>query len=121
MIPVIAIATVAVCAFAQSAEKPPEFEVASVKVAPPRDGPGPRYAGTRGGPGTDDPGRISYTNLSLKNLLMNAWDMKTYQVTGPSWMELEYRYDIVAKVPEGATKEQVKLMLLSLLKERFKL
>ncbi len=46
--------------------------------------------------------------------------MKTYQVSGPTWMDTE-RFDIVAKVPRDASKDDVKLMLQNLLTERFKL
>jgi uncharacterized protein (TIGR03435 family) len=44
--------------------------------------------------------------------------VKTYQVSGPAWLNTE-RYDIVAKVPAGATKEQVNVMWQKLLAERF--
>jgi uncharacterized protein (TIGR03435 family) len=40
---------------------------------------------------------------------MTAYDVKMYQVSGPSWLDTE-RYDIVAKVPAGATKEHVNVM-----------
>ncbi len=49
---------------------------------------------------------------------MTAYDLKTYQVNGPAWMNSE-RYDILAKVPAGATKEQVGAMWQNLLAERF--
>jgi uncharacterized protein (TIGR03435 family) len=49
---------------------------------------------------------------------MIAYDVKEYQVSGPVWLNSE-RYDIVAKVPAGATNEQVKLMWQNLLAERF--
>jgi uncharacterized protein (TIGR03435 family) len=94
------------------------FEVASVKPAPPPNPGGPMFVGSRGGPGTPDPGQITWTNATLKNLLMIAYDVKLYQINGPSWLDTE-RYNIVAKVPEGATKEQVNVMWQNLLKERF--
>jgi len=96
-----------------------EFEVASVKPAVPQAG-GPRYVRIVGGPGTADPGRITCSNYALIALIATAYDVMNYQVTGPSWLDTE-RYDIVAKVPEGANREQVKLMLQNLLLERFKL
>lgn len=96
-----------------------EFEVASVKPSAPITG-GPFLVGGRGGPGTADPGRITYTNYALRNVIMAAYEVKPYQVNGPAWLDTE-RFDIVAKVPEGATKEQVKLMWQSLLADRFKL
>jgi uncharacterized protein (TIGR03435 family) len=49
---------------------------------------------------------------------MTAYDVKEYQVSGPAWLNTE-RYDIIAKVAEGATKEQVNLMWQNLLAERF--
>jgi len=49
---------------------------------------------------------------------MTAYDLKTYQIVGPAWMDTE-RYDIVVKVPAGTTKEQVNSMWQHLLAERF--
>jgi uncharacterized protein (TIGR03435 family) len=47
--------------------------------------------------------------------------VKRSQISGaPNWLD-SVRFDIVAKVPEGATKEQAKVMLQNLLAERFKL
>jgi uncharacterized protein (TIGR03435 family) len=74
----------------------------------------------RGGPGSSDPGRITYTNISLMSVLTRAYDVKAYQISGPDWLDME-RYDIAAKVPAGATKEQFNLMLQNLLAERFNL
>lgn len=115
-------------AFGQPANSTPSFEVASVKpAAPPVSSMGPgggmRFAirmGAKGGPGTSDPGQITYSNMSMKSLLVAAYGVKTYQVSGPGWMDTE-RFDIAAKVPQGATKDDVKLMLQNLLAERFKL
>ncbi len=95
------------------------FEVASVKRTPPPE-PNARvfFGPPRGGPGTSDPGQITWTNAALRNILMTAYDVQTYQVTAPGWLATE-RYDIVAKVPPGATKAQVNVMWQNLLKERF--
>lgn len=94
------------------------FEVASVKPAAPPAADGRMFFGGRGGPGTPDPGQITWTNATLKTLLTIAYDVKNYQVNGPAWLDTE-RYDIIAKVPEGATKEQVNVMWQNLLRERF--
>jgi uncharacterized protein (TIGR03435 family) len=51
-------------------------------------------------------------------MLLTAYDLKNYQVNGPSWLDSE-RYDVVAKVPPGATKEQVRVMWQNLLRDRF--
>ena len=100
----------------------PSFEVASVKPAePPAAGQGGAFrVMMRGGPGTPDPGQLTYSNVSLKNVIQNAYDVKGYQITGPKWLDSE-RFDITAKIPKGTTKDEFKLMLQNLLAERFKL
>ena len=67
-----------------------------------------------------DPGRINYTAVSLKNVLMRAYRVRVYQITGPSWIDNE-RFNITAKLPDGTTQDQVPEMLQNLLAERFKL
>jgi uncharacterized protein (TIGR03435 family) len=107
-------------AYGQAVDARPEFEVASVKPSPPPgDGRGMRV-GWNGGPGTNDPGRFTTENLSLNNLMTLAYEIPDYRLTAPDWMQ-SARFDIVAKIPEGATKEQFQLMLQRLLVERFRL
>jgi len=106
-------------AFAQTAQNSPSFEVASVKPAAPIAGNGIRIM-MRGGPGSSDPGQITYSNVTLKDVLTNAYGVKRFQISGPGWLDSE-RYDIVAKLPRGATKAQFMAMLQNLLAERFKL
>jgi uncharacterized protein (TIGR03435 family) len=101
-------------AWAQPAPAPPAFEVASIKPAAPQ---APGRMMVRMG---SDPGRVNYTNVSLKDVLARAYEVKRYQVSGPSWLDSE-RYDIIAKVPDGVPKEQIPAMLRSLLAERFKM
>lgn len=95
------------------------FEVASVKPTPPPEPNARQFFGPpRGGPGTRDPGQITWSSAALRNIVMTAYDVQTFQVTAPDWMASE-RYDIIAKVPAGATKSQINLMWQRLLKERF--
>jgi len=95
------------------------FEVASVKpAAPPVDGR--MMVRSTGGPGTPDPGQATFTNLTQRLLLAKAYGVQEYQISGPSLLDSE-RYEIVVKVPKGATKEQFMVMLQNLLAERFKL
>ena len=95
------------------------FEVASVKPSAPVPPSGGVYFGpARGGPGTPDPGQITWSYARLIDLLMTAYDVKAYQISGPPWMATE-RYNVIAKVPEGSTKEQVNVMWQNLLTERF--
>jgi uncharacterized protein (TIGR03435 family) len=97
----------------------PSFEAASIKPAAPMQ-QGRMMIGMRGGPGTPEPGQMTFTNVSLGNLIEMAYEVKSYQVTGPGWLD-STRFDIAAKVPTGATKEQSRLMLQNLLADRFKL
>ncbi len=104
---------------AQPSEAPIQFEVASVKPAPPPSGGGMMTAYS-GGPGSRDPGTIVYTNASLSDLVMRAYGLKPYQLSAPRWLATA-RFDIVAKVPSGATRDQVPEMWRALLAERFQL
>ncbi len=106
----------------QTVDKTLKFDVASVKPAAlPAGGPGRMmFAPTSGGPGTNDPGRIHYPYLSLKALLMSAYDVKDFQISGPAWLDTE-RFDITATMPPETTKEQLRIMLQNLLAERFKM
>jgi uncharacterized protein (TIGR03435 family) len=98
-----------------------EFEVASVKVAPPPGSPGAfRGMGMMGGPGTSDPTRIRYRNFTLKALVEVAYEVPFFQISGPGWVEDEH-YEIIATLPKDTTKEQAHLMLRKLVKERFQL
>jgi uncharacterized protein (TIGR03435 family) len=96
------------------------FEVASIKPAAPQAMA--RLQGSvDGGPGTSAPGRIRFTDMPLRVLIMRAYNVQSFQVSGPSWMESQ-RFDVIAKVPDGAaTKEDVQIMLQNLLADRFKL
>lgn len=105
-------------ALAQTADNP-TFEVASVRRSrPPGAGERIFFGPPRGGPGTSDPGRITWTRAALRNILMTAYSARTFQVVGPDWLSTE-RYDIAANVPAGATAEQVPRMWQNLLRERF--
>src|ERR1017187_2245597 len=113
--------------YAQSTDPPIAFEVASVKPGTqptPQDMGGGRMmvrsGGCQGGPGSTDPGRLSCQNVSLSNFISTAYNLKRYQFAFPAWMD-DARFDITAKAPAGATKEQLRSMEQNLLAERFKL
>jgi uncharacterized protein (TIGR03435 family) len=88
------------------------FEVASVRRSDPKASP-------FGKPLTYTSGRYTGEG-SLATLAWNAYGIKeAYQIEWASpWMASE-RYEIMAKVPDGATTEQVHIMLQRLLAERF--
>ena len=95
-------------------EANPAFEVASVK--PNKSGDGRVMIGM---PPT---GRFTATNVALRMLLTQAYEVQAFQIVGgPSWLGSD-RFDIVAKAPEGAVApEQLRPMLRALLADRFKL
>ena len=103
-------------AWAQSGT-PRTFEVASIKPAVLT--PGRRLTPLDGGPGTKSPTRLSGT-VSMKELLTRAYGVKSYQISGPAWIDTDV-YEIAASVPAGVSKEQVAEMLRNLLVERFHL
>jgi len=109
----VALASVAV---AQSPLRPPQFEVASIKPSAPDAVDGGMY----GGPGTKDPALFSCENTDLTSLVVAAYDIPRYRFSGPAWMR-STRFSVSAKVPDGTTKEQFKLMQQALLAERFRL
>src|SRR4051794_21083937 len=100
----IAALSVFACAVAYAQTTTPVFEVASIKPSsPPEAGKGITM-GSRGGPGSPDPGRWTAYNFSLNNIVANAYGLRPYELVCPDWMRTE-RFDINAKVPEGATKD----------------
>jgi uncharacterized protein (TIGR03435 family) len=96
----------------------PSFEVAAIKLAEPQDDRTSGAADIRGGPGSPDPGQIRAFEVTVKQLLRTAYDVTAYRVVGPEWLDLE-RYTITAKVPPGASKDEVRAMWRNLLTERF--
>jgi uncharacterized protein (TIGR03435 family) len=98
----------------------PAFEVATIRPAEPLDmakiaqGQMPRLGAHVDG------ARAEYRYLSLRDLMILAYKLQPGQISGPDWIATQ-RFDIVAKMPDGATKDQSNLMLQSLLEERFKM
>jgi bla regulator protein BlaR1 len=107
------------------------FDVASVKPAsvPPairvmddgkvgvQKGSGVSIPRNTGGPGTDDPGRIHYPLITLKQLLRRAWD-SYYEIDGPGWLDSR-AVTVDATMPPDTTKAQFQEMLRNLITERF--
>lgn len=108
------------CVYSQSADSRPAFEVAAIKPSAQLDARRVPPRAMSGGPGTPDPSRVSIQFFSLSNLVILAYTLHPYQLSAPSWLETE-RFDIVAKVPDGATKQQLPLIVQNLLGERFHL
>jgi uncharacterized protein (TIGR03435 family) len=87
------------------------FEVASVK---------PNNSGSGSSSTHTSRGEIKMENVSLKMWIEQAYNVKDYSLSGPAWLDGD-RFDVIGKLPAGAKAAQIKLMLQSLLVERFKL
>jgi uncharacterized protein (TIGR03435 family) len=66
-------------------------------------------------------GRFTATNVSLGLLIRNAYQLPIFRVSGGTdWIESD-RFDVVATAGYDATQAQLRLMVQTLLAERFKL
>jgi hypothetical protein len=106
---------------AQTIDKQLTFDVASIKPeAPPAMIGGGRSTvrkmGPSGGPGSKDPGRISYPMTTVRNLMMVAYDVKSDQISGPPTIDTE-RFEAQATMPPDTSEENLKIMLQNLLAE----
>ena len=117
------------CAAMYAQDPRPSFEVASIRPAAPRPAvfmpgaPGsPRTCPVTGcgGPGTSEPGRITFINASLRNLIRVAYNLELYQLEAPGWLE-SARFDVIATLHPGSTRDEANLMLQNLLADRFQL
>jgi uncharacterized protein (TIGR03435 family) len=93
---------------------PTQFEVSSIHPNTAND---TRTSMNWGGP------TFTVTGITLKRLVMQAYNLQDFQVTGgPAWFDKD-RWDLTAKAPDGInTKPEVlRVMLQSLLAERFHL
>jgi uncharacterized protein (TIGR03435 family) len=102
----------------------PEFEVASVKIVPPSNNTESYMPTLDIEPG----GTLHISNRRLDEIIMMAYNIGVKQLSGPRWLtepttdpSVVTRYEILAKVPSDAKKDQIPLMLQKLLEDRFKL
>ena len=112
---------VTAAAFGQAPASKLVFDVASVRPSPPPDmqkmmmdlqaGKKPESVHIEGL-------RATFVYMSVKQLIAYAYKLRAYEVTGPDWMITD-RFDILARMPDGSTKEDVPAMLQALLKDRF--
>jgi bla regulator protein blaR1 len=90
------------------------FDVASVK----------RSTGTIEDPrrlNVSPTGSFTATNVTVRALLRYAYDVQDFQIAGgPAWLN-DDRFNVLAKAPDWTPAARIRLMLRSLLMERFKL
>ena len=109
-----AAAVVALLSAVAEAQPPPQFEVASIRPSAEQQlgqaSIGIHISGSQ----------VRVAGLTLRDYVAMAYRLPANQVTGPDWMT-QVRFDVAAKVPDGATMNQVPEMFQALLAERFEL
>jgi uncharacterized protein (TIGR03435 family) len=110
--------------YGQAQGQAPGFEVASIKPHPPAVD-APIFKNPDVNPIRISGSRVDLQTIGLKGLVMDAYNVKEYQVSGgPVWASrLDSTYDVAAKTEGDVAQsmDQVRLMLRSLLAERFHL
>jgi uncharacterized protein (TIGR03435 family) len=102
----------AIC-LAQSPDAP-KFEIADVHLSAKTTNAFPQTSPARNG-------RYQIKTASMVDLISIAYGFAADKVLGgPNWIEMD-RFDVIAKLPPDSTPETQKLMLQSLLEDRFKL
>ena len=104
----------------QAQEKPPAFEVVSVKPSNPNS-TSPLGAVPMVLPAAN--GRFTATNVPLRLLVRMAYGVQDFQIDGgPSW-QMSQRYDITGKAEDGfaGAPQSMMPMVKTLLADRFKL
>src|SRR5579872_7354778 len=92
-------------ASAQTAGQP-AFEVATIKSAAMPTAEALMKGGKMSMGMKVDGARVDIGFMSLADIVRQAYRVKTYQVSGPDWIQTA-RFDIQAKIPEGASTDQV--------------
>ena len=108
----IVLALLALSGTLRAQPSPPRFEIADVHRSDSLQVFG-------GGNGALYGDRFIVRQVSLADLISNAWSIDARNIQGgPSWLELD-RYDVIAKTAPRTPTATLKLMLRSLLEERF--
>ena len=66
------------------------------------------------------PGTLRMRDVSVETCIKWAYGVQYSQISGPAWIDSD-KFDITAKADAAATDEQMKLMLQTLLADRFRL
>jgi len=110
-------------AFGQSTRQRPTFEIADVHVSPRINTINilGRIGSTLDFGTSLRDGRYEVRNATMVDLIQTAYSVEADRVAGgPNWLELD-RFDVTARVSPNTPQATLKLMLQSLLADRFKL
>jgi uncharacterized protein (TIGR03435 family) len=92
----------------------PAFEVASIKPTKLDTGDSQIGANANGS-------MYTARNVAVRRIIMRAYNVADWRISGgPSWLDTD-KYDLDAKPEKPTTVEELRLMLQTLLAERFKL
>jgi len=89
------------------------FEVASIRPSGPKS-----VRGSEGGPGSEDPARYTFGRANLIDFILVAYHVESLQVASKLPLDAD-EFDLAARVPAGATRDEFRIMLRNLLAERF--
>jgi uncharacterized protein (TIGR03435 family) len=93
--------------------KSPEFEAASIRPSTDKS-----IRGSEGGPGSESPTLYRFDRARLLDLICIAWNVDSFQVSSAAALD-RGGFDLTARLPDGATKDQFRAMLQNLLADRF--
>lgn len=113
MRPAVLLLMTALVSYGQRGAEPPQYEVASIK------------------PNADDDFRFAFrferdgtlyaTGITLKRLMMTAYNLQGFRfIGGPGWVDAK-RWDVQARPGRAASDGQIRHMLRTLLEDRFQL
>ena len=93
----------------------PKFEMTDVHASPTAHGFAQNFGGVL------REGKYVNRDVTLLKLIASAYGLSEDNIAGgPSWLSSDL-FDVIAKVPGGANREDVQIMLQNLLADRFKL
>jgi uncharacterized protein (TIGR03435 family) len=111
MKPAIVLLMTTLVGYGQPGVEPPKYEVASIK---PNADDDIRFAFR-----IEPSGRLAATGITLKRLMMTAYNVQDFRIVGgPDWMASR-RWDVQAKPDRVVSPDQVRPMLRALLENRF--
>lgn len=101
---------IAILALGVLSAGPAGFDAASVRV----NNTGPRYGSIQ-----YSGNRLTVRGTSLWMCIRWGWNLESFQISGPDWLQTAPLYDIVATSAGPVTREKMRTMLRTLLGERF--
>jgi len=102
-----------IVSYGQRGTEPPKYEIASIKPHADSD--------LRLAFRIEPDGALAATGITLKRLMMTAYNVQGFRIVGgPGWVASR-RWDMQAKPNRAASRDQVRPMLRTLLEERFQL